>query len=241
MLSRMILKTTAAAAALTFGAGMAIADYSLTILHTNDFHSRFEPVSKYDSGCSEEKNLEGKCFGGTARLITAVAAARARSNNSILVSGGDQFQGSLFYTYYKGKVAAEMMNKLGYDAMTVGNHEFDDGPEVLRGFMDALDFPVLMSNADYSGEAMLAGKLVKSVVIELGPMRVSLRPEYRFAYPRKKNAASHLLSSMELGIFVAESPDARTPQRVHDGSGTTTSGRESPRQTGLVPLGSLSQ
>jgi len=174
MLTRMILKTTAAAAALTFGAGMAMADYTLTILHTNDFHSRFEPISKYDSGCSAEDNAEGKCFGGSARLITAVAEARARSNNSILVSGGDQFQGSLFYTYYKGKVAAEMMNKMGYDAMTVGNHEFDDGPEVLRGFMDALDFPVLMSNADYSGEEMLAGKLAKSVVIERGGEKLGL-------------------------------------------------------------------
>ncbi len=115
-------------AALALGAGAPRADYSLTILHTNDFHARFEPISKYDSGCSSEANAEGKCFGGSARLVSAVAEARARSNNSILVDGGDQFQGTLFYTYYKGKVAAEMMNKLGYDAMTVGNHEFDDGP-----------------------------------------------------------------------------------------------------------------
>jgi len=170
MLNRFLC--TAAALALT--AGAAAADYSLTILHTNDFHARFEPISKYDSGCSAEKNAEGKCFGGTARLITAVADARARSNNSILVSGGDQFQGTLFYTYYKGTVAAEMMNKLGYDAMTVGNHEFDDGPEVLRGFMDALNFPVLMSNADVSGEEMLAGKLAKSTVIERGGEKLGL-------------------------------------------------------------------
>jgi len=153
---------------------MAVADYSLTILHTNDFHSRFEPISKYDSGCSEEDNAEGKCFGGSARLVSAIADARARSNNSILVDGGDQFQGSLFYTYYKGKVAAEMMNKLGYDAMTVGNHEFDDGPEVLRGFMDAVGFPVLMSNADYSKEPLLADKLAKSVVIERGGEKLGL-------------------------------------------------------------------
>ena len=69
------------------------------------------------------------------------------------MDGGDQFQGTLFYTYYKGKLAAEMMNKLGYDGMTVGNHEFDDGPEVLRGFMDAVNFPVLMSNADLSARS----------------------------------------------------------------------------------------
>lgn len=161
-------------ATLALSAGAAMADYSLTILHTNDFHARFEPISKYDSGCSADSNAEGKCFGGSARLVTAVAEARARSNNSILVDGGDQFQGTLFYTYYKGKAAAEMMNKLGYDGMTVGNHEFDDGPEVLRGFMDAVTFPILMSNADVSKEELLADTLMKSTVIERGGEKIGL-------------------------------------------------------------------
>ena len=164
----------ATVAALGLMAGAAAADYKLTILHTNDFHARFEPINKYDSGCKPEDNTEGKCFGGSARLATAIAAARARTNNSILVDGGDQFQGTLFYTYYKGKLAAEMMNRLGYDAMTVGNHEFDDGPEVLRGFMDAVDFPVVMSNADVSREPQLAGVLQKSVVIERGGEKLGL-------------------------------------------------------------------
>ena len=147
---------------------------TLTILHTNDFHSRIEPISKYDSGCSAEKNDAGECFGGSARLITAIRAARAASNNAILVDGGDQFQGSLFYTYYKGQAAAEMMTALGYDAMTVGNHEFDDGPEVLRGFMDAVTFPVLMANADVSQEPFLAGVLRPSVVLERGGEKIGL-------------------------------------------------------------------
>ncbi|KMK68886.1 bifunctional UDP-sugar hydrolase/5'-nucleotidase [Puniceibacterium sp. IMCC21224] len=168
----MSFRLMTSAAVLALSAGAASADYSLTILHTNDFHARFEPISKYDSGCSAEDNTAGECFGGSARLVTAIEAARARSNNSILVDGGDQFQGTLFYTYYKGKLAAEMMNKMGYTAMTVGNHEFDDGPEVLRGFMDALDFPILMSNADVSGEEMLAGKLMKSTVIEQGGEKI---------------------------------------------------------------------
>ncbi|MGS4946232.1 bifunctional metallophosphatase/5'-nucleotidase [Meridianimarinicoccus sp. RP-17] len=152
----------------------AQADFDLTILHTNDFHARFEPISAYDSGCSAEDNAAGECFGGSARLASAIAEARARAGASILVDGGDQFQGTLFYTYYKGKAAAEMMNRLGYDAMTVGNHEFDDGPEVLRGFMDAVDFPVLMSNADVSAEPTLADVLMKSTVIERGGERIGL-------------------------------------------------------------------
>ncbi len=164
----------ASCAVLAISASAAAADYTLTILHTNDFHSRIEPINKYDSGCKPEDNAAGKCFGGSARLMTAIAQARQRSNNSVLFDGGDQFQGSLFYTYYKGKVAAEMMNRMGYDAMTVGNHEFDDGPEVLRGFMDAVQFPVLMSNADVSGEEVLATKILKSTVIERGGEKLGL-------------------------------------------------------------------
>ena len=170
----MFTRLLTSVAALGLTAGVAAAEYQLTILHTNDFHSRFEPISKYDSGCREGDNAEGKCFGGSARLVTALAEARARSNNSILVDGGDQFQGSLYYTYYKGKVAAGMMNKLGYDGMTVGNHEFDDGPEVLRGFMDSVEFPVLMSNADVSAEPALADVLKKSIVIERGGEKIGL-------------------------------------------------------------------
>lgn len=147
---------------------------TLTILHTNDFHSRIEPVNAYNSTCPPEDDAAGECFGGSARLATAIRDARAAAKSSILVDGGDQFQGSLFYTYYKGKAAAELMNALGYDAMTVGNHEFDDGPEVLRGFMDAVDFPVLLANADISAEPALADVLKPSTVIERGVERIGL-------------------------------------------------------------------
>ena len=144
----------------------ASADFTLTILHTNDFHARFEPISKYNSTCAPEDNEAGDCFGGSARLATAMEAAKASVTNPILVSGGDQFQGTLFYTLYKGQLAAEIMNEMGYDAMAVGNHEFDDGPAGLRGFMEAVNFPVLMANADVSQEPELAGKVQKSIVLE---------------------------------------------------------------------------
>ena len=170
----MLIRLFTTSAAIMMIAGTATADYSLTILHTNDFHARFEPISKYDSGCSTEDNDAGKCFGGTARLITAVADARARSDNSILVDGGDQFQGTLFYTYYKGTMAAEFMNQLGYDGMTVGNHEFDDGPEILRGFVNTVNFPVLMSNANISEEVLLSDVIEKSTIIERSGERIGL-------------------------------------------------------------------
>ncbi len=152
----------------------AQADYTLNILHTNDFHARFEPINKYNSTCASADNEAGECFGGSARLATAIEEARADAPNPVLFDGGDQFQGTLFYNYYKGKLAAEMMNRLGYDAMTVGNHEFDDGPEVLRGFMDAVEFPVLMSNADTSREPLLVDVIQKSTVIERDGEKIGL-------------------------------------------------------------------
>ncbi len=163
------------ATALATLAGAAQAEYALTILHTNDFHSRFEPINGYDSTCSEEEGAQGACFGGTARLVTAIREARdAAQGATLLLDGGDQFQGTLFYTYYKGSLAAEMMNRLGYDAMTVGNHEFDDGPEVLAEFAGAIDFPILMSNADMSGEPALADAIRPATVIETGGARIGL-------------------------------------------------------------------
>jgi 5'-nucleotidase/UDP-sugar diphosphatase len=108
----------ASAAAVTLSAGMTVADYKLTILHTNDFHACLELVSKYDSGCGAEDNAEGKCFGGSAHLVTAIDEACARSDNSILVDGGDQFQGTLFYTYYKRETSCrddEQDGLYGYD------------------------------------------------------------------------------------------------------------------------------
>ncbi|WP_425049486.1 bifunctional metallophosphatase/5'-nucleotidase [Psychromarinibacter sp. S121] len=162
----MFARFLTATAVLGLSAGMASAEYKITILHTNDFHARFEPISKYDSTCGAEDNDAGECFGGSARLVTAVEEAKERAGNYLLVDGGDQFQGTLFYTYYKGAAAAEMMNKMGYDGMTVGNHEFDDGPEVLKGFTEAVEFPILMSNADISGEPILTDAIQKSVIIE---------------------------------------------------------------------------
>ena len=172
----MITRLLSGGAILALSATAAMADFELTILHTNDFHARFEPINRFDSGCSAEDNAEGKCFGGSARLVTAVEAARQRAGNkpTLLVDGGDQFQGTLFYTYYKGKLAAEMMNKLGYDAMTVGNHEFDDGPEILREFIGNTNFPILMSNADVSGEPLLSDVIQKSTVIEKGGEKIGL-------------------------------------------------------------------
>lgn len=170
MLTRFL--TTAAAFALS--AGAASAEYNLTILHINDFHARFEPINSFDSTCSEKEAAENKCFGGIARLTTAIRDARGRSANAILLDAGDQFQGSLFYNQYKGAVSAEMMNAIGFEAMAVGNHEFDDGPPELLKFVEAVKFPMVMANADLSREELLKGRIAKSVVIEKDGQKIGI-------------------------------------------------------------------
>ena len=162
-------------AALALAAGTAQADYTLHVLHTNDLHSRIEAINKYDSTCSEKDQAEAKCFGGIARVAAQVAKLRAdlTGQNVILLDAGDQFQGSLFYTSYKGEDTAEFMSAIGYDAMAVGNHEFDDGPEALAAFVGKVKFPLLSGNLDLS-RSSLKGKIADTVVLQVGGEKIGL-------------------------------------------------------------------
>lgn len=159
-------------------AGTAQADYTLNILHINDLHSRIEPINKYDSSCSAEDDAEGKCFGGVARVATKINELRdainADGGNVIVLDAGDQFQGSMMYTTYKGAAAAEFMNQIGFDAMAVGNHEFDDGPAKLREFTDAVNFPVVSGNLDLSDEPLLNGHVENYTVLEVGGRKIGI-------------------------------------------------------------------
>lgn len=165
-----------AAAEISAAAVQASDDYRLVILHSNDFHSRFEPVSKYDSTCSAGDDAEGKCFGGAARMKTFLDQEREKlkGQNVLNLSAGDLFQGSLFYTTYKGAATAEIMNTFGYDAMAVGNHEFDDGPEVLSNFIDKAQFPIISGNTDVSAESVLAGRVPGYIVKEVGGEKIAI-------------------------------------------------------------------
>ena len=123
------LLTAVCAAALY--AGAAQAEMVLHILHTNDVHSRIEEIDAFDSTCDAETSAAGECFGGVARIATKINELRdqitADGGHVIVLDAGDQYQGSLFYTTYKGEEVVEFMNAIGYDAMAIGNHEFDDG------------------------------------------------------------------------------------------------------------------
>ncbi|PJF08339.1 bifunctional UDP-sugar hydrolase/5'-nucleotidase [Pseudorhodobacter sp. MZDSW-24AT] len=163
---------------LALSAGAAQADYTLHVLHINDFHSRIEPVGATDSTCSAEDAAENKCFGGIARLSAKVNELRdsltAAGENVILVDAGDQFQGSLMYTTYKGAAEAEFLEALRPDAMALGNHEFDDGPEGLATFLDKVTFPVISGNLDVSQSNVLAGRVQNHVVLEVGGEKIGI-------------------------------------------------------------------
>jgi 5'-nucleotidase len=169
---------TLSSAYLALAAGMAQADYTLHVIHTNDFHSRIEAVNAFDSTCSAEDAAEQKCFGGIARVVTKIRELRdritAEGGNVLVLDAGDQFQGSLFYSTYKGAAEAEFMSKIGYDAMAVGNHEFDDGPEGLAAFLDKVTFPVISGNTDVSQSNVLAGRVQNHVVLEVGGEKIGI-------------------------------------------------------------------
>lgn len=170
------MRYLATTAALALTAGVAQADYTLHIVHINDLHSRIEPISKYDGTCGADANAEGKCFGGVARVKTMFDKLRAEldGQNVIFVDAGDQYQGSLVYTTYKGTVAAEMMEQIGFDVMAVGNHEFDDGPEGLAKLVDLTSFPIISGNLDLSRSNLLNGKVDNHVVLEVGGEKIGI-------------------------------------------------------------------
>ena len=163
-------------AALALSAGMASAEYTLHILHTNDMHSRIESINRFDSTCNAEGEAEGECFGGVARVKAAIDAKKASLDNQnvVVLDAGDPFQGSLFYTTYKGAAEAEFMEAIGYDAMAVGNHEFDDGPPKLAEFIDAVSFPVISGNLDLSASELLKDRVENHVVLEVGGKKIGV-------------------------------------------------------------------
>lgn len=164
------------ASAFAMSAGASFADYTLNILHINDWHSRIESNNKFESTCSAEEEGKGECIGGAARLVTAIADRRKalEGQNVLLLNGGDNFQGSLFYTTFKGAVEAEFLNLMKFDAMTVGNHEFDDGEDALAPFLDVIKFPVLSANVKANAQSKVGDRIKPSIVLDVGGQKIGI-------------------------------------------------------------------
>jgi 5'-nucleotidase/UDP-sugar diphosphatase len=176
MFSR-ILGSTAILAGLTMAAPVA-ADTTLHILHINDLHSRIAPISRFNSTCDAEDDAAGECFGGVARVATAINDLRdeltAAGENVIVLDAGDQYQGSLFFTTYDGAAAGEFMEAIGFDAMALGNHEFNNGPEGILPLLNQVTFPVVSGNLDVSGDPSLAGRVGDTLILDVNGVQVGI-------------------------------------------------------------------
>jgi len=148
--------------------------FELTILHTNDVHARIREINKYGNTCSAEESADGDGIAGVARLYTAVTQIRDQKENVLLLDAGDWFQGSLFYSLYKGREAMIFMNILDYDAMTFGNHEFDGGVEALSEFVRDITFPVVSASVDVSEEPLLADLVEEYHIVEMGGHKIGI-------------------------------------------------------------------
>ena len=127
--------------------GLAQGDVvKLTILHTNDVHSRVEPFpmdgSKYAG------------LGGTARRAALISKIRAAEPNVLLLDAGDIFQGTPYFNLYGGELEMKLMTAMGYDAATMGNHDFDNGLEGFHKQLPHAKFPIISSNYDFSNTLM---------------------------------------------------------------------------------------
>uniref|UniRef100_A0A8C9ZTL8 5'-nucleotidase n=1 Tax=Sander lucioperca TaxID=283035 RepID=A0A8C9ZTL8_SANLU len=130
--------------------------FEVTLLHTNDNHARIEETSEDSGKCPEA----GPCFGGVARRFTKVSEIRKKEKNVLLLDAGDQFQGTIWFNYYKGAEVAHFMNKLGYDAMAFGNHEFDNGVEgLIQPFLQNVNCSVVSANIRSIPDQTLAANL----------------------------------------------------------------------------------
>jgi len=136
---------------------------TVTLIHSNDLHAHIEPTT-----------IKGKTYGGYARQATLINRIRKSEPNVLLLSAGDTFQGTLYFNTYEGLADLAFMNAVGYDAMAVGNHEFDKGPKPLGVFASLARFPLVSANLDVSGEPSLNGRISPSAVLMVGGEKIGV-------------------------------------------------------------------
>ncbi len=114
----------------------------ISVLHTNDIHCHIDPFP--------ETNPSYAGRGGLARLSALIKGIREENNPVLLVDAGDMFQGTPYFNFYKGELIMKVMTKMGYEASTIGNHEFDNGLEGIEQSLKYAGFPLICSNYDFS-------------------------------------------------------------------------------------------
>src|SRR5216110_3500955 len=144
---------------------VAAGETLITFLHTNDTHSQIDPIEDSD------KTYGGN--GGVARRASLVKRIRKENPNTLMVDAGDVFQGTPYFNFYKGEVEYKSMSLIGYDVVTLGNHDFDNGVNALAAAMKFANFDFVSTNYDVRG-TVLEARVKPYAVRTLGGVRVGL-------------------------------------------------------------------
>jgi 5'-nucleotidase len=137
----------------------------LTILHTNDTHSTIEPFP------ANHSKFPGK--GGVVNRFNLIQKIRSEEENVLLLDAGDIFQGTPYFNMFGGVIEMKVMSKMGYDAATMGNHDFDGGMDGFLKAKEYADFPFLCSNYDFSA-TILKNQTQDSLIKEIGGLKVGI-------------------------------------------------------------------
>ncbi|NJB85312.1 5'-nucleotidase [Lewinella marina] len=182
----------------------------LTILHTNDWHSQIDPFP--DNGGRNANQ------GGVLRRATLIERIRRAEPNVLLLDSGDIFQGTPYFNFFLGEPEMKLMSQMGYDAATIGNHDFDGGIENLATQLSHASFPMLSANYDVTGTP-LAELVAPYRVFEKGGIRVGVfglgieldglvppdlygKTTYQDPVERGNETARHLRSRLKCDLVV---------------------------------------
>lgn len=138
----------------------------ITILHTNDMHSRVEPFPN-----DGRKNAG---LGGMARRATLIKKIREQEPNVLVFDAGDIIQGTPYFNFFGGEVELKLMSQMGYDASTLGNHDFDNGIAGIEKMLPFAQFPYLIANYDFSGEAGLKNAFQSYKIFEKQGVKIGV-------------------------------------------------------------------
>lgn len=166
-----IVRFAACSAALLLLSGVLLFAQTFTLLHVNDTHSHLDMTGPKDA------NLDGT-EGGLAKAATVIGQAKATEPNVLVLHAGDVFHGDLFFNKYFGVPEFQLMKQLGFDAMAVGNHEFDFGPGVLAMALNqaygAATLPLLSANLDLTGYPALATWIQPNLIKEVDGVKIGI-------------------------------------------------------------------
>ncbi len=145
----------------------------LVILHTNDTHSQVEP--------SEKSSLATSDMGGYARRMGVIEKIRSEEKNVLLLDAGDYWQGTPYFNFFNGRIEIDALNRMKYDATTLGNHEFDNGTDTLAAVIQNLNNPLISSNYDVTNSVIRdfvkPWIVIKKAGLKIGVMALNVNPE----------------------------------------------------------------